>query len=479
MNKHIFSWMEKLGIPTKGLGFDYIKNTGLVGISRIVETLISYIIIVLISRYLGAEGLGQYSFIFGFAGLFFIFADLGLNSLMVKDLSKDFSNADSYISNIFSLKLILSILVFVAYFIFIFFVSSGDVFILLLIVGLMYFFNLFMQIGLSVLQVKSDGMIMSIIYILERVLSLTGAIFVLIIYQSLVLFMLVLFFSNLIKCFLFWFYGKKYFQFRFDLNQSLLFKLVKSAFPFLLIGGFSLIFIRIDTVMLGFMKSYALVGLYSSSYKLIDMLSMVPSLLLVFGFPTLSKLFVSDKNSAKLLFEKIISYSLIIVLPVIVGVFFVGERVLEFIYNFNSFESFIAFKILIIALLFIYLTTIMGYLISSADKQKVFAWIAGIGAFLNILLNFILIPKFSLYGAAFATLFTYLLMFILMYFYIRKEFFNFKIRFVCSLLASLMMGFMLSQILFLHLFWIIFISGVFYLIMLFLISKISFINEII
>jgi O-antigen/teichoic acid export membrane protein len=92
------------------------------------------------------------------------------------------------------------------------------------------------------------------------------------------------------------------------------------------------------------------------------------------------------------------------------------------------------------------------------------------------LLNFILIPHFSLYGAAFATLITYFVMFVLMYFYIRKEFFNFRIRLICPLLSSVVMGVLLSQLLFLNLFWIILLSSVVYFVVLFLLSKSSFIN---
>jgi O-antigen/teichoic acid export membrane protein len=83
-------------------------------------------------------------------------------------------------------------------------------------------------------------------------------------------------------------------------------------------------------------------------------------------------------------------------------------------------ESFIAFKILIVAELFVFLTTIFGSFIAAIGKQKTFAKIGGLGAIINIILNLILIPKFSLYGAAFATLATYALMFICMFIFVRQ-----------------------------------------------------------
>ena len=90
----------------------FVKNTGFIGIATIIQNIISYLIIILISRYLGAEGLGQYSFIFAFVGIFFIFSDFGLSQLLIKDLSKDESKIDKYISNILSLKIFLLLLCF-------------------------------------------------------------------------------------------------------------------------------------------------------------------------------------------------------------------------------------------------------------------------------------------------------------------------------------------------------------------------------
>jgi O-antigen/teichoic acid export membrane protein len=461
----------KLGIPTKGLGFEYVKNTSWVTISKIIESLISYVIIVLISRELGAKGLGEYSFIFSFVGIFFIFADLGLSSLMIKDLSKDFSKVDKYISSVLITKLFLNIIVFLIFLGSLFFIQEKSIILMLIIVGFINAFGSFFSTTNSILQIKTKGVKIAIATLLERLLALVFGIYVLVFHKSLFLFIIVLLVSNFSKLIISWIFSKKYFKLTFEIDWKYIYNLLKKAFPFLLIMTFSVIYVRMDTIMLGFMKNYEVVGWYNAGYKLIDVLCVLPSLLLTFGFPMLSKFFVSDKGLAKKLFEEILFFSLIVVMPIILGVFFIGNRILEFIYNFNSVESFIAFKILIIALLFIYLTNIMGYLLASGDKQKIFAWIGGIGALVNIVLNFVLIPKYSLYGAGIATLITYFIMFVMMYVYIYKNFFKFKIKFFIPLIATIIMGLVLSQILWMHLFWIVGIGGGVYGVITFILVK--------
>ena len=440
----------------------FIINTAIISISKAVESLISFLIIILISRELGSVGLGQYSFIFSFVGLFFILSDWGLSAMMIKDLSKDFSKVNKYFSNIFNLKLILTLVSFAAYFVSLFFIGQGELFWSLVVVGLIQFLQITGNLGFNLLQVKTKGIKIAMAQLSERVFALSGGFFVLFYYKSLFLFILVLFFSNLIRAVLFYLFSRKYFKFQLCLDFKFLLSLMQKGFPFVLITAFSMIYARMDTVMLGFMKTYEIVGWYNAGYKIIDVLCIIPGLLLTFGFPLLSKFFAEDRNTAKKLFEHIMYYSLMAVLPVSAGILFVGDRILEFVYNFDSPESFLAFQILAVALVFIYLSSIMGYFIAAADKQKIFAWIGGLGAFVNIVLNFALIPKYSLYGAAIATAITYFLMNIAMFSYIRKEFFRFKFKILTPLLATIAMALILNQIQQLHVIWIVAICGITY-----------------
>jgi O-antigen/teichoic acid export membrane protein len=154
----------------------------------------------------------------------------------------------------------------------------------------------------------------------------------------------------------------------------------------------------------------------------------------------------------------------LLIIPIIIGVFYLGGWILSFIYNINSIESFIAFKILIVAELFVFLTMIMGQFIAALDKQKIFAYIGGIGAVVNVILNFVLIPRFSLYGAGYATLITYFLMFVLMYIYIKKNLLNFRFfrYLIVPMVGSLVMWLVLVNVLGLHLFWIVLVCLVVY-----------------
>src|SRR3989344_2863425 len=89
------------------------KNTGWLMIADIISRGLSFFLIIAIARYLGDSGLGKYSFVFAYVGLFSMFSDLGLSYFMVREVSRHKEKIQDYFGNILSLKLILGLLVII------------------------------------------------------------------------------------------------------------------------------------------------------------------------------------------------------------------------------------------------------------------------------------------------------------------------------------------------------------------------------
>lgn len=449
--------LTKLGIPTQGLGFSYMKNTGMVAIATAVENILSYIIILVLSRTLGAEGLGQYSFLFAFVGFFFIFSDWGMSPLMVRDLSRDFKDVDKYVSNILTFKTLLLLISFVVYAITIFFIGKNDLISALFVVGLLTLASSYGRFFKNILRVQHKAKTIAWSSIIERLVALLVGIVVLWLFRSLFLFVIVLFASQVIKTLILWLVAKKHFTYAFSLQWPFLKDLFKQGYPFILIVAFASVYVRIDTLFLSFMQGDVVTGWYNAAYKLINILNVIPMVLLTFGFPLFSKLYKTSKKNLQKLLEKLLYYSMVLLLPIVVGVMLLSSRIIEFVYDFQSPETALVFQILIIAQVFVFLTTLLSQFMAACDKQIQFAIIAGIGAGINILFNILLIPKYSLYGAAIATTITYALMFVIMYFYIQKNMlrFNFLKKLWLPLIASAGLWFLISYIIHLQLFLIV------------------------
>ena len=57
--------------------------------AELVNKVIMFSLTIIITRYLGAEGYGQFAFAMGFTSLFFIFADFGISTLAVKEIARN------------------------------------------------------------------------------------------------------------------------------------------------------------------------------------------------------------------------------------------------------------------------------------------------------------------------------------------------------------------------------------------------------
>ena len=64
------------------------------------------------ARYLGATGFGILSLALSITGIFAVFSDLGLSTLMIRDVARDKSLTDRYVTNVSILKILLAGLTF-------------------------------------------------------------------------------------------------------------------------------------------------------------------------------------------------------------------------------------------------------------------------------------------------------------------------------------------------------------------------------
>ena len=143
-----------------------------------------------------------------------------------------------------------------------------------------------------------------------------------------------------------------------------------------------------------------------------------------------------------------------------------AKRIIDLIYSPDFFPAILAFQILLIGFVVGMLTSPLNHALIVFNQQKKFFWISLSGAVVNIILNLILVPSFSLYGASLATLCTFLLMFFLVFKFTLKTTFlrplnkQIALTFLIALISGILMYFIISSPFFskLYLPWLILIA---------------------
>jgi O-antigen/teichoic acid export membrane protein len=397
------------------------KEASLLFSSKFISAIFAFLYTVLMARYLGSENFGVISYALAFTGIFAIFADFGLQNLSIREISRR-KNSKKYFENLLGIKVISSLATatFTLIITILFNYPFEKTFVVLSIVIYMIL-NSFNGFYYAVHQAFQNYKYLSIFYLLNNVLMLllvivgiyfnTGIIYYAIIYavSSLVVF---LFNFKIIL---------NYFgRFKLDFEFKLLKEIFNESISFLLVGLFVVIYFKIDSVMISFMMGDYYVGLYNASYRIIDGLTYIlPSVIFSLVYPKMSKNY-NIKDALRKLYKKVLLISFFVGLCASLFVTLFSKEIILMIYGLEYLGSVSSLKILVWAFFVICISSITSGMLTAVNKQKIVAYSTGVGAFINVILNLILIPAYGLSGAAFATLATEVVGFFIYIYYVMK-----------------------------------------------------------
>lgn len=381
------------------------KNTFALFIMQIVASILSFLLGIFIARNLGDIGLGKYSFAYTFVFFFAIFLDLGYNMLLIRDVSRDKSKVDKYVSNLLSFRLISSLIVFIFIILTINLMGyPSDTKNIVYLFAFYIILDSFSYIYKMTFRAFERMEYEAAISISSNILRVSLALVVIFLGYGLIVVGLVFIFSSIfdflistIIC------EKKFVRSRTEFDFSFFKSTIKIALPLVMISIFSTIFVSADTVMLSILKGDAVVGWYNAAYNLVLGLRIIPQLFVSALFPTLSYYYVTSRKSIKVVYEKYFRYLLILGLPIALGATLLSEKIILFIYGSEFMNSIIALQILSWDILLIFLYTILGCFLVAIDRQNDMVIAILVTAIINVIINIILIPHFSYIGAAAAT----------------------------------------------------------------------------
>jgi len=165
-----------------------------------------------------------------------------------------------------------------------------------------------------------------------------------------------------------------------------------------------------DRYIIKYFLNYSEVGIYSLGYKIASVVNVLIIQSFQTGFlPIAYKNF--DKPDAQRFFSKILTYYTFVLVLSSLGLSLFAKEIIEL---FSKSEEFnIAYTIVpFIALAFVFkgIQYVYSLGLHFSKKTKYNAFIVLSAAILNFILNMILIPKFGIYGAAIATIVSWLIM---------------------------------------------------------------------
>lgn len=216
-------------------------------------------------------------------------------------------------------------------------------------------------------------------------------------------------------------------------NKYSLKEILKISSPMLMTSSFLMVIYWSDVIMLGIYKSEADVGVYHVVQKLTTSTNFVLASVITVFAPKVTKLYVkNDIQRLAVLANQATKIIFFVSLPILVGLlsfsnFIMGLFGDEFILGVP------ALILLTIAQFVNVSTGAVGELLNMTNYQKTKQKIVMTAAVVNIILNYILIPIYSINGAAIATMISIIFWNIAMVIKVKEKlnFWNFYFPFFC------------------------------------------------
>lgn len=384
-----------------------VKNIFWLTAGQIGSRLIRAAVIIYAARVLGAGEYGLFSYALGLAGFFTIFADVGVNSILTREVSQKPERASEYFATSFWIKFVLLIgTCLLILFVVPYFSKIDEAVLILPFIAALTFFDNLREFTLSFFRGKEKMETEALVNILMNVIITLSGFFILSYVATAKAVTLTYAASAGIGALLaIIFLRKEYSKIFSHYNHSLIKPIIKAALPIAILSLFGVFMLNIDMVMLGWWRSAEEIGFYSAAQKIVQVLYIIPAIIAAGIFPALSRFFgKGEKEKVSHIMESAVAGVFFLALPLAIGGIILAKPIIQLVYGIEYVPAVPAFQILITTVLFVFPGTLFGnYVIAHNEQKKYAKYVAG-AAIGNVLFNALLIPTFGIVGASLGTI---------------------------------------------------------------------------
>ena len=385
-----------------------LKNTAWLSVDKSVALVCGFGISILAARWFGPAKFGQYSYFLSFAGIFMPLMSLGLDRILMREM-RDHPNAvRSILVTAFLSRVIASLLVGLLGLLLL--SAFDDSNFALLAVGVLFISQSFHSYRVYNMwfQHKSLNDVIARYRIVCLLIGSAGKIAVLFASRDIILFILVVCVEQIVinvgHYVLYSLHSLDETEKRGGYSFSIFARMFEQS-KFLILSGFAyLIYLRIDVIMLSKMIGNEEAGIYSAAARITEACQVFPEALLMAMFPRLLTLHKSEPQEYlhKLgwLFQLLFFAGLIVAT---LG-FVLSPFVIPWLFGEKYLPSVNVIQIHLWACCFIYMRSMLSHWLVAESFAQFSLVSHGLGAVVNLALNFLLIPEYGAQGAAYATI---------------------------------------------------------------------------
>lgn len=381
-----------------------LKNTAWLTTAEMGSRVLRGILAIIAARFLGAEGLGVFSYALALGGFITFFDDVGISTYVTRSFARNDVNITNIFGTALTFKGIIGITAFILFIIIGPLVSTiPQATTLIPLVALLIFFDHMRSFFFTVTRAQERMHIDASIQIATNVIIAglgIGALLIQSTPTSLALGYLIGSFAGTIAALI---VIRKYITNPFrTFSYPVFIDILKAAWPFTILTVSNVLIFNTDSLFLGYYGTPTDVGLYGAASRLIMMFYVISSLFAVATFPNLVQK-IKDGVSLREPLKRSLTLLGLVAIPLIVTMTVGGPYVITFIYGASFIAAAPILAILSLSYFPVFALNMFNNVILAKDIQHKFVIANIFGVIVNIGLDYILIPYYAGVGAAIAS----------------------------------------------------------------------------
>lgn len=396
------------------------QNTLAQLVGKAINTLSSLLIAVLVGRFLGETFYGDFTKVFATTTLLFMVLDFGFNAIVVKKITHHPHLATPQFQNLFGLRLILSLILYVGLLAFLFLLPTPQnqgytltVKISIAIFALQYFAQASYLTTNAIFQSQFD-------YTRSVIASSLGSLI-----QLLLVAILVQNTSSLTLIILAHLLGTAVIA---VVSLTLVRRYIKSIIPTFNVGEIKTLLIHTapiglalvlnlfathtDTIIIALFRPTEEVGFYGLARRIFDVTLVFPTFFMNATYPILLQKQLHNSLDLKKVFTQTLQVLSALSLLATAALFFLSPLITLIRPEFSP--AITTLKILSFSLPIFFLTSLFMWTMVAVGKERQLARIYGLALLVNLSTNLIAIPRFGFNAAAVTTLATEMVVLLLL-----------------------------------------------------------------
>lgn len=390
------------------------RNFSIMFVAQMVNWVSSFVLLMFLPRYLGSEDYGRLYLALSIKMMVGLFIDFGGNFLIPKEVARSEEEGQKVLNSYLVLRILLwaisigSVVVIANW---LGYSEHVNLLIIILVIGKLWegaskALKAYFQ-GIERTEYPSIGRV------IERMFVAAFSVAALLMGADSVAMAVIITIGTLINLLIVLWFSRKFVTFELHFDTKV-FRLMKSGLPYFLFSLFSIIYYRVDAIMLSSLTTEEVTGWYGGAYRFFDAVMVLPIIYKTVIFPIFSKLWDNKDGMLEKTFGKSLKLMIILAVPVATVIFLFSEDIIRFFMGLDEYgPAVVVLQIFAISIPVIFVDFILGSAImGAANSQRAWAIIGFVAIFLNVGANYLMIPHTQeLYanggiGAAWATFIT-------------------------------------------------------------------------